>query len=193
MTVYSSGMISLAANGGVARVAVRDLRSIRLQDQLRAKWRDVKRMAPAARERWLKSDEGQCAIGEVECRRQLALIAARRKRLRERMPGRYWSNAWYFRGEMPPGLAWGTNTAIVPVAAERRHEVRLMLSRECSRNGDEGVASRRWTPPQSVDVEDMLDAMTPKEAAEYEYAASPSAEVIGLIAAAAARPVDGKW
>src|SRR5207247_335767 len=61
---------------------------------------------------------------------------------------------------------------------QRRHCVRLTMSRELVRVGDEGTLHRRWTPPQAMTVEDELDSLDVYEAARHEYPASPSARAI---------------
>lgn len=83
---------------------------------------------------------------------------------------------------------------------------RLVLSRQGVRAGMQhppgeghqagpiaGVATRRWTPPQGVELEDFLDAQDWLEALYYPHPASVSAIAIERIGQMRARPVDGNW
>lgn len=88
----------------------------------------------------------------------------------------------------------------------RRGAVRLVLSRHGVRYGTEhapgtaaeeeptaGPPRRRWTPPQAVGLEDLLDGQSVKEACFYPHPGSPSADVINRIGEMGAKPLDGNW
>jgi hypothetical protein len=206
----SAGLNCSPRGAHVPCATLRDLRSVRAQDALREHWRRViKKRPPAARVAWLKSTEGHTAFGEDDCNRRVKEIEERQERLRARVrdtvPGGAWLNAWDVDGKLQPGLAFNPSDAIVAMSDGRRFSVRLLLSRERVRSGFDVAGepyavtatrgSRRWTPPQAVELEDFLDHMTPDQAAWWSMGAgdSPSAVVILRIGLAKARPIDGNW
>lgn len=156
-----------------ARASCSDILSVSVRDQLRAQWRDViKRQSPAQRESWLGSQEGIVALGARECLQLLKSIKRDRLRASRVVCSMAWFDAIFHGGHRLPQGEVG-----------RWRGVRLQLSRELVRIGEEGEAHRRWTPPQCVDLEDMLDGMSAVRASFYEFPASPSAIAIRQIEA----------
>ena len=155
-----------------ARAAQADHRTVRLQEVLRARWRDeTNRKPPAEREKFLRSTEGIVALGAKVCSDLLKEIERRRQRVRDLVPGRAWLEAWENRQQLMPLLAFTSKGSLVPRADGRKHSVRLQLSRAKVRSGIGGfgfvgatTGSRRLTPPQAVELEDFLDELTPDEA-----------------------------
>jgi hypothetical protein len=185
---------------------VRDLRSVRVQDLLRAKWRDeIKRKPPAEREQWLMSQEAIVALGAKVRQDLLKELRRRRDRVRDLVPGGAWLAAWDYGQKLQPLVSFNTKGSLVPHAQGadgRKYSVRLQLSREQVKSGlgeygytGATVGTRRLTPPQCVEMEDFIDAMSPDQAAWWTITAedSPSAVVIARIAAAKAKPVGGNW
>jgi len=148
----------------------KDDRSITLQQVLIAQWkREIKRRPAAEREAWLRSPEAIAALGARQCASLCRAIAAEHLKLSQLVCSGEWLEAWYARGHKLP---------IHTPDKGRRYSVRLMLSRGLLRLGDEGIPHRRWTPPQVVDIEDMLDCMGNMEAQFYAHPPSPSAVAI---------------
>jgi hypothetical protein len=56
----------------------------------------------------------------------------------------------------------------------------MQLSREGTAVGD-GPRTRRWTPPNAVDVEDAMDRMNATAALVYDHPPSPSARAIQML------------
>jgi hypothetical protein len=145
----------------------KDDRSVTLQQGLVAQWkREIKRRPAAERETWLRSPEAIAALGARQCEGRRRAIAAEYGKLSQLVCSGEWLEAWYARGHKLP---------IHTPDKGRRYSVRLMLSRGLLRMGEEGVPHRRWTPPQAVDIEDMLDCMGNLEAKFYTHPPSPSA------------------
>lgn len=160
---------------------------------LRAKWKsDIKRRPPAVRWHWLGSREAIVALGAktaADLRRQLA---RRAQKLAAGVCSASWADAWSTVGELPPSLTFKTDTALLQqTATPRRHGVELVLSHAKVRDGNTdsgpydlptaGPGSRRWTPPQVVELEDELDSLSVEMAGTYDYPTSPSAAMIERI------------
>jgi len=170
-------------------------KSIQLADVLRAKWKnEIKLKSPSQRWAWLGSQEGITAMGAKTASNLRRQLERRHHHVSHAVCSDAWEDAWMSAGELPPGLRFNGdgNTVSEHFVDGRRYSVRLVRSRGLVRNGDSGgllpgqlptagVGTSRWTPPQAVKVEDMLDVMTVKEAEFYDFPPSPSAEQIKRI------------
>ena len=163
---------------------VADLKSITLRDRVMADWRDrIRKLPPADRDTFLEKPEAIAALGAKRCREIQKAIREDRGRAESILCSAAWIDAAYYRGEVAPvGLP----------ADGRRHDVRLQLSRSGTRYG-EGPPRRRWTPPQCVEVEDLIDCQSPLRAAMYPHPDSPSAIAITRICEMKAKPIGGNW
>jgi hypothetical protein len=186
-----------------------DPRCARIQLELRQRWRDVIRQEPPERrERFLDSPEGIVALGAQTCHALLKALRRQRHALQARAAGAAVVDAWDRGGAMLPGFEFDDKGRLQQGCSPERGRpgaVRLRLSRAGVRNGLEhppgvvggepiaGVPTRRWTPPQAVDVEDLLDGMDGREAAFYDHPISCSAAIIIRIGEAKAKPKGGKW
>ncbi|HEX4793727.1 MAG TPA: hypothetical protein VH370_08050 [Humisphaera sp.] len=143
------------------------------------KWREeIRGKSAAERVQWLRSAEGIAALGAKVCRDLARAIEKPRDRVKSRLAAPAWAEEWWNGdGELPPGLELGKHDVLMTWNESHRHGVRLVLSDAQTPVGD-GLARRRWTPPQAVDVEDALDRMSVGEANFYQYAPSPSAQAI---------------
>ena len=105
----------------------RDLRSVKVQQSLRARWKqEIKRRPPSERERFLRSQEGIVALGAKMCHDLLREIARGRTFLLESVPGDAWLDAAFEHGAaFPPGRA----------DAGTGHSVGMELSRVSTRCG----------------------------------------------------------
>lgn len=166
------------AHGDAHGDAGRDRRSESVRESLRRHWRDLKKRPPAEREQFLKSTEGWVALGAKNCHDLLKEIARAKKVRAGQVCTSSWFEAWMHHGaEMP--FSSENN-----VAEDHEHAARMLLSKEKNRGGDgqidpESVTpTRRWTPPQAVNVEDAMDGMSHIEAAFYQHPRSPSAQSI---------------
>jgi hypothetical protein len=187
-----------------------DSRCAKVQLELRRRWREVVRQQPPERrERFLDSQEGIVALGAQTCRELLKAIRRQRHSLEANAAGAAMLRGWERDGAMLPGFEFDSKGRLKPVESEERRRpgaVRLKLSRAGVRAGMEhppgegvgldpiaGVPTRRWTPPQAVDVEDLLDGMGGREAALYAFPTSCSASIIIRIGEMKAKPKGGKW
>lgn len=187
-----------------------DVRSARVQVELRRYWREVVRQQPPERrERFLDSPEGIVALGAQTCRQLLKTLRRQRQCLETTAAGTSMLSGWHRDGSMLPGFEFDDKGRLKPAGDPERVRpgaVRLKLSREGVRAGMEhppgeglgqdpiaGVPTRRWTPPQAVDVEDFLDALGGREAALYAFPMSCSASIIIQIGEQGAKPKGGKW
>jgi hypothetical protein len=153
----------------------RDLRSVTLQERLRAKWRDeIRRRPPAEREKWLKTQEAIVALSARVCRELIRAIRDQHDYVAGKVCSKPWIDAWDREELSSP-------------ACDREHQrgrsysARMVLSKGETRIGPYGPLCRRFTPPQAVDVEDRLDSMSPARAEFYTFVESPSAKVIEKI------------
>lgn len=154
------------------------VRMVSVRDQLQAHWREVvRRKTPAEREEWLKTAEAHAALGVDRVRELLKALRRRQSIEQMNLCSGAWLDAHYNRGceQYPPGGE--ADTAMV-------------VSRELTSWGDERPGdtvltctppSRRWTPPQAVSTEDMLDGKSEREAMFYRYPPSPSAVAIFVV------------
>jgi hypothetical protein len=141
-------------------------------------WRhEMRNRTPDEKIAWLRLPEVISALGAKVCRDLVRQVKGPRDRV-ERAVWPCWFDHWQSCEELPPGLGV-VGKAVVQTSCElHRHGVRLRLSRETTRTGQCGTATRRFTPPQAVETEDFLDGMTSLEALRYEHPESPSASVI---------------
>jgi hypothetical protein len=152
-----------------------DLRSVSLQEQLRAKWRDeIRRRAPAEREAWLKSQEGIVSLGARTCRDLLRAIRDMRELVAGNACSIPWIEAWNNEEISSPAADWTHQR-------QRRYSAKMIISKAETRIGAHGELRRRFMPPQAVELEDQLDSLSSLEAAAYMYAESPSAKVIAKV------------
>lgn len=170
-------------------------RAFSARNEYRAEWKDkVRHLGALAREGWLRSSKGIIAFG-AKASHQMAKDEVRRHEVVQRAAcSATWSEAFDEANLMLPGLEFGKRLRLHARADGRRYSVRLMLSAEETRSGD-GPGSRRWTPPQAVDLEDHIDGMSVDEAT-YKclgWPGSCSAIAIQRIEAAKATPIDGNW
>lgn len=168
-------MVAVAAAGVVdARVA--EVRaSVSLREQLLAKWREeVRGKTPAEREAWLQGPEARVALGAKKCRELVRQIRGTRASLRDVACSSEWLVAASEHGaQFPPG---GDDTAMVLSRAKTRYGAPYAGAPDAVPGMTQ--PRRRWTPPNAVDVEDMLDAMDPREALFHHHPVSPSALAI---------------
>jgi hypothetical protein len=149
---------------------VTDGRSVTLQQVLIARWkREIKKSPPADRDAFLKSQEAIVALGARQCSELRKGITDAMEGMCKLVPSGAWLEAWWAHNHRLPHLTPDVG---------RRHAVRTMLSRGLSRIGWDGTPHRRWTPPQAVAVEDILDCMGDAEARFHNYPPSPSAMAI---------------
>jgi hypothetical protein len=171
-------------------VADRNARSVTLQQQLMAHWKEkVKERPPSEREVWLKSQEAIIALGSRQCSILRKAIRRDWEKLSRVVPGEEWLEAWHARDNAMPTETPDRN---------RRYSVRMVLGSGHVRYSEEGIPSRRWTPPDVVEVEDFLDLMSNKRANFYTFPPSPSAVAIHRMCTyskAAMRRLarDGRW
>ena len=179
-----------------------DSLSVQLVERVRAEWRAAKRRPPAERKVFLRTQEAIAVLGAKVCNDLLKEIDRRGNRVRDLVPGDAWLEAWEHRQQLQPLVAFTSTGSLVPQADGRNHSVRLQLSRATVRSGlgdcvfaGATTGTRRLTPPQAVEVEDAIDALTPDEAAwrSLTWPDSPSAIAILRIEVARARPIDGNW
>ena len=163
-------------------------------DDYRAKWRlIIKHLPPVQRLGWLSGAEGIAALGAKQCQLLRKEIERRHEAVRANVCGDAWLEAWDFGGQPLPGFRVDLHRsgAVMRASADgRRFSVRLVLSGQGTASGldvpgDAAVRAstaktRRLTPPQVVESEDALDAMTPREAQYYSHPVSPSAQAIFL-------------
>jgi len=122
-------------------------------------WRTKIKNRPAAdRLQWLQQVFGLIAFGSAQRRNLTKMLSAELRRLQNQVASApQLDDAWHGGQPFPtPGAK---------------------LSRALVRLGD-GPATRRWTSPLAVDVEDTLDFLTPDDAIFYSWPASPSAVAI---------------
>lgn len=151
-------------------------------DAVRAQWRTSIRHRPAGEQvAFLSRPEAIAALGARNCRDLIRRIQEPIRRITGALVTSSWVEHWERTAELPPGLGIVGKGVVLAWSEAHRHGVRLQLSRGSTRVGEDGHPSRRFTPPQAVEVEDMLDAMTPMEAIRYEHPESPSAAVIRRI------------
>jgi hypothetical protein len=73
----------------------RDLRSVTLQERLRAKWRDeIRRRPPAEREKWLKTQEAIVALSARVCRELIRAIRDQHDYVAGKVCSKPWIDAW---------------------------------------------------------------------------------------------------
>lgn len=174
---------AIADGGGRSSPSAADVRSVALKDQLHAKWRDqVRRLKPGEREAWLRTQEAFVAFGVKGCRELLVAIANERQLVADLVPSLPWLDAWE-RGERPAFQACDFG---------RPHGVCPVLSRGRVAVGD-GDRLRRYTPPQAVAEEDLIDLMGELDALVHPHPASPSAVVICRWREKNAPPDHGRW
>jgi hypothetical protein len=168
-------------------------RLTRVQEELRRNWREVVRLRPPAqRERWLDSQDGRSALGSATCTQLLNAIRTRFTALAAGAASSCWVEAWESHGELPPGLDFDGRGRLTM----DRSASALVLGVPCVRTGLDHPAgsdplaapiasapTARWTPPQAVAVENLLDSMGTLKAIAYDYPASPSAHAIRTIEA----------
>lgn len=204
-----SALLACAHGGSDVSVSSPDLRCARVQLELRKHWREVVRQQPPERrERFLDSPEGIVALGAQTCRALLKTLRRQRHSFEATAAGAAMLNGWERDGAMLPGFEFDEKGRLKPVRNPERTRpgaVKLRLSRAGVRTGMEheagvvgmdpiaGVPTRRWTPPQAVDVEDLLDGMGGREAALYAFPTSCSASIIIRIGEQKAKPKGGKW
>lgn len=139
--------------------------------ELVTKWKQVIRKWPPMRKyAWLGTQEAILVLGSKTCQELRKTLEETERTVSLAVPSAAWLEAYQKQGEHQP------------TQKNRRdrhpHAVRLLLSRGLSRVGDEGRPSRRWTPPQAVDTEDLLDCMGDLEAKYHRAPVSPSAMAI---------------
>ncbi|HEX8916128.1 MAG TPA: hypothetical protein VF796_27515 [Humisphaera sp.] len=194
-------MLGSATAAVLVRAEVDDgRRSVRVQAELRAHWKQVvKRQPPATRERWLDSADGIAALGAKLARQLLRALRARAEAVAAAAPSAALYDAWAYGDEQLEGLGFDAAGRLVRVArpdGRRRHAVRLVPGVPAVRNGEEhppgsppnwepvaGPPSSRWTPPQAVGLEDEIDALDWWAAARASmvWPGSPSAQSIRMI------------
>lgn len=169
---------------------VTDGRVVGLQQILIARWKnEVKGRPPADRDSYLRSQEAIIALGAKQCAALRRGISEALDSVSRLVPSGAWLEAWWAHNQKMP--------CFTPDAG-RQYSVRMMLSRGLVQVGEESVPHRRWTPPQAVDVEDMLDCMGNTEAMMHDHPPSPSAVAIHRMCAyskAGLRRLagDGRW
>lgn len=86
-------------------IPVRDLRSVKVQQELRAQWRDViKRQPPAKRLAWLKSPDAIVALGARIVHQLRRQLERNQQYLLETVCSDAWLDAaWEHGAEFPPG------------------------------------------------------------------------------------------
>jgi hypothetical protein len=223
----TDGLVESALTGGVAGVAggytrVRGEsglfvtthrrsnqadRSETLVDRLRREWREtVKKQSPAAREQWLKSQDGISALGAKTCCDLLKQLNWNRRHVMQLVCGGAWLDG-HQNGRDPDGKGDLQYPPPQPDPKIRKHAVRMVLSRARTSFGchdplakdfcGREIPTRRWTPPQAVAREDQIDSMTMSFDRLYLISLlwedSPSAQVINRIGALKAKPVGGNW
>lgn len=145
-----------------------------------AEW-DARRHHPTRdRIAWLRSSGVIAFYGAVRCRNLAHQLTRNIEPVQNALPSEPLFEEWDSTGRLPPGLV-KIDDKVQMTSPDRRHGVRVRLSRQTTRNGPAGRATRRYTPPQAVEVEDLLDALTPDQAEAYQYPPSPSASVIAAI------------
>jgi hypothetical protein len=177
-----------------------DVLSSTLRERLCKEWKDeIKFQSPRKRRDWLTNPEQGVIAFEAKRRTDLVKeLDRRRMRVRSMVCGDAWLEAFDTTGELMPGFHWTTKSTIESDCAGR---VRLQLSRNFIAYGDGGdetlvgPAFRRWTPPNSVELEDMIDGLNSKQAAWacLSWPESPSAVIIHRISAMKAKPSSGQW
>ena len=137
-----------------------DVRSFGVREQLQRKWRDtVRTLPPDERRAWLKSAEGIVALGAKNARQLVRALDRDERELRRDVPSSCWfDDFWYRKVEFPPG---------------GRKATRMRVS----------VVTGRWTPPQCLALEDMIDGLNEVNAIwlSLQWPASPSAVAIQRI------------
>lgn len=147
-----------------------------------AEWQARKHLPTRDRIAWLRRSEVIAFYGAAHCRNLAHQLTKKIEPVLCSLPTETLFEAWDSTGQLPPGLGVvGGAVRFTHSPIHHRHGVRLRLSKQETRNGPAGRATRRFTPPQAVETEDFLDSMTPAEAERYEYPASPSASVITAI------------
>jgi hypothetical protein len=117
------------------------------------------------------------------------------------------ADAWLYHDQMPPGLDFDSKGRL-RMSQRRADSVRLVLSRAWISNGAGPDASPtctvqtpRWTPPQAVELEDMIDLLDHHRdlqrrddvpPAWCSWPASPSAHAIQQIALRRGRERGGR-
>lgn len=161
-------------------------------DRLRAHWKQTVKLAPPGqRWGWLKAQDAITALGAKQAATLRKQIERRAREVGGTSCSAAWGDEWTFAGQLQPGLRFEGDDQILQVDDGRRHSVRLVRSRGLVRNGESGGGPRdlptagpgtsRYTPPQAVEVEDLLDQLSATEAMYYSYPASPSAQAIRMI------------
>lgn len=147
-----------------------------------AEWQSKKHLPTRDRIAWLRSSEVIAFYGVQRCRDFVRQLLKTIEPVLEALPSEPLFEAWDSTGRLPPYLVKTEKSVRFPLGPFMKpHGVRLRLSRQTTRNGPMGRPTRRFTPPQAVDTEDFLDALTPAQAEFYEYPRSPSASVIQAI------------
>jgi hypothetical protein len=113
-------------------------------------------------QRFLATPEAIKALGASEVFRQRRRVVKEQRRLAREVPSDAWYCAAVHRGEeFPPGAS----------DPPTEHGARMIVS----------VISGRYTPPQCLESEDVLDAMSQAQALFYSHPPSPSAEAIRFL------------
>lgn len=130
------------------------IRDAALRDRLMKIWKtDIKQRPLAERLAWLQQQAILAGLGR-EGRQLQKSVAESIEQVETAVPSEPWARAIIRAGDsLPAGMVRG---------------------RGLIRIGIEGKASRRMTPGIAVDVEDVLDTMTAREADAYQFPARSS-------------------
>jgi hypothetical protein len=138
-----------------------------------------------ARVRWLNKKVAISVFGAQRCREMAASYQSKYDKGIRRVCSMPWAEAWDDT-QQPTPADDGEHQRL------RKHSSKMVESLASTSIGD-GPRNWRYMPPQSVAEEDMLDLMSPMQAAHHPHPGSPSAAAIIRIGEIRAKPIGGEW